>query len=90
MWTLHKVPPTWSIFMPITGMIYSMDVQRKDTGNPNAEVDIKDPRTRHLTNTTIEEEDRRRSMKLELMKTPIVMRLVLLQLPCRHYLTQND
>ena len=61
-----------------------MDVERKDTGSPNAEVGIKD------LNTTTEEEDRRRSMKLELMKTPIVMRLVLLQLFCRHHLTRND
>ena len=59
------------------GMTYAVDVGRKDTGSPNAEVDIKDLRTRHL-NTTTEEEDRRRSMKLELMMTPIVMRSVLL------------
>ena len=70
-------------------MTYAMDVERKDTGSPNVEVDIKDPRTRCL-NTTTEEEDRRRSMKLELMKTPIVMRSVLLQLLCRQHLTQND
>ena len=71
------------------GMTYATDVERKDTGSPNAKVDIKDLRTRHL-NTTTEEEDRRRSMKLELMKTPIMMRLVLSQLFCRHHLTQND
>ena len=70
-------------------MTYTMDVERKDTGSPNAEVDIKDLGTRHL-DTTMEEEDRRRSMKLELMKTPIVMRSVLSQLFCRHHLTQND
>ena len=37
-------------------------------------------------NTTTEEENRGRSMKLELMKTPIVMKLVLSQLFCRHHL----
>ena len=52
------------------GMTYAMDVERMDTGNPNAEVDIKDPRTKHL-NTTTEEEDKRRSMELELIKTPL-------------------
>ena len=70
-------------------MTYAVDVGRKDTGSPSVKVDIKDPRTRYL-NTTTEEEDRRRSMKLELMKTPIMMRLVLVQLFCRHHLTQND
>ena len=79
MWTLHKVPPTWPIFMPSMGW-HATDVKRKDTGSP---------RTRYL-NTTTEEEDRRRSMKLELMKTPIMMRLVLSPLFCRHHLTQND
>ena len=70
-------------------MTYARDVERRDTGSPNAEVDIKDPRTRCL-NTTTEEEDRRRSMKFELMKTPIVMKSVLLHLFSRHHLTQND
>ena len=70
-------------------MTYAVDVERKDTGSPSAEVDIKDPRTRDPTTTT-EEEDGRRSMKLELMKTPIVMRSVLLQFSCRHHLTWND
>ena len=91
MWTLHKVPPTWPIIMPSMRMTYAVDVERKDTGSPNVKVDIKDLGTRHL-NTTTEEEDRRRSMKSELMKTPIVMRSVLLQLFCRQnvVLTQND
>ena len=39
-------------------MTYAMDVARKDTGSPNAKVDIKDLRTRHL-NTTTEEEDKK-------------------------------
>ena len=51
------------------GMTYAVDVERKDTGSPDAKVDIKDLRTRHL-NTTTEEEDTRRSMKLELMNDP--------------------
>ena len=52
-------------------------------------MDKKDPRTRD-PNTTTEEENRGRSMKLELMKTPIVMKLVLSQLFCRHHFTGND
>ena len=56
---------------------------------PKCQVDKKDPRTRD-PNTTTEEENRGRSMKLELMKTPIVMKLVLSQLFCRHHLTGND
>ena len=56
MWTLHKVPPTWPIIMH--GMTYAMDVGRKDTGKPNAEVD-----TRHLNSTTKGEGGTRGSMK---------------------------
>ena len=51
-----------------------MDVERKDTGSPNAKVDTKDPRTNHPTTPTVEE-NRGESMKSELMKTPIVMRV---------------
>ena len=40
------------------GMTYATDVERKDTGSPNAKVDIKDLRTRHLNTTT--EEDRQK------------------------------
>ena len=70
-------------------MTYAVDVERKDTGSPNAKVDTKDPRTRYL-NTPTKEENIGESMKLELMRTPIVMRSVLLQLFFRHHLTQND
>ena len=68
------------------GMTSAEDVENWDTGSPNAKVD---PRKRD-PNTTTEEINRGRSMKLELMKTSIVMRLVLLQLFCRHHCTGND
>ena len=71
------------------GMTTAKDVENYDIGSPSAEVDKKDPRTRD-PNTTTEEENRGRSLKLELMKTPIVMKLVLSQLFCRQHLTEND
>ena len=52
-------------------------------------MDEKHPRTRD-PNTTTEEKNRGRSMKLELMNTPIVMKLVLSQLFCRYHLIGND
>ena len=67
--TAQSPHPPGQSSCPAWDDICRADVERKDTGSPNAEVDIKDLRTRHL-NTTTEKEDRRRSMKLELMKTP--------------------
>ena len=65
------------------------DVENGDNRSLSAIVDIKGPRTRDL-NTVKEEENIKRLIKLELMKTPIAIRSVLSHLFCRHHPTGND
>ena len=60
MWTTAQSPTHLADLHAQHGMTYAVDVGRKDTGSPNAKVDIKDLGTRHLNTTT--EEDRQKKV----------------------------